>query len=77
MCMIGTIIMVFAVKNWLFARIAYQFIIFYPFLIDSYYEIKKYKTKKIESLLFYLLLFVYFTLNTLMYNGLTPYKSIF
>ena len=74
---IGTVFMVFATKNWLLARIGYQFIIFFPFLISSYYDIKHIGNKKIGSLLFHVMIFAYFVTHTVMYNDLIPYVTVF
>lgn len=73
---IGIFIMILGIKNWLFVRFSYQFIIFYIFLIDSYYEKKNIKNNKIISLSFYLFMFLYFLMNTYFFNGLVPYRSV-
>lgn len=74
---IGTPILLLGVKNWLFVRFSYQFIIFYIFLMDIYYEKNNIEKKKFTSLFFYVFMYAYFLMNTYFFNGLIPYQSIF
>ncbi len=73
---IGIIFNTISVKNWLFSRVAMSFLIFTPIILSSYYEFKEFRYKKMESLLCYIMLFIYFIVNALNFNDVVPYQSI-
>lgn len=74
---IGIAIMILQIKNWLFVRISIDFIIFLPILLSEYYEIFNFKFNKLNSLLTYLCLFIYFLFYVNSFGGVVPYKIIF
>lgn len=73
---LGNLIMLFQVKNWLFTRIAIYCTIFVPILLSEYYEASKIKNNKGVSLAFYIVMFIYFIIYTISFGGVVPYKSI-
>lgn len=73
---IGATVMLLELKNYLFFRIAYYFIIFIPILLVDYYETASFRTKKINSLAFYMCLLIYFLIYVFSFDGVIPYKTI-
>ncbi len=73
---IGIIINIFSIKNWLFNRVALQFLIFITFILASYYEIQDFRKKRLESLIFYTVIFIYYIMNVVSFNGILPYQSV-
>ncbi len=73
---IGIIINTFSLKNWLFNRVAYPFLIFVIFILADYYEVKEFRKKRLESLAFYTTIFIYYIVNTVSFNGIVPYDCI-
>lgn len=73
---IGVAIMLFELKNYLFFRIAFYFIIFMPIALTEYYEISNFRKKKIESLVFYVCLLTYFIIYINSFDGVIPYTTI-
>lgn len=74
---VGDIIMLFQLKNWLFARLAVYSTIFVPILLSEYYDTVKLEKKKGLSMLFYLVLLGYFIMYTMSFGGVVPYNTIF
>ena len=74
---IGNIVMLFQLKNWLFARIAVYCTIFVPILLSDYYEYINLKNNKSMSLLFYIFIFVYYLMYIYSFGGVVPYRTIF
>ena len=75
--LIGVCIMILEYKNYLFFRIAFYFIIISTLMLTTFYIEHKFNNKKIESLLFYLCLFVYFLIYINSFDGVLPYKTFF
>lgn len=73
---IGIIINIFSIKNWLFNRVALQLLIFITFILSSYYEVQDFRNRKLESFIFYSLIFIYYIMNVMSFNGVLPYQSI-
>ena len=74
---IGTLIMIFSLKNWLIYRLSLQFLIFNCLHIVKIYEIKIINVKKIQNLLFHTMLLIIYILNIISFDGVFPYQSIF
>ena len=74
---IGSALMILQTKNWLFVRLATDFTIFAPLLLAEYYVAANFKEKKLESLLFYAFIFIYYLLYINSFGGIIPYKWIF
>lgn len=73
---IGLGIVTLELKNFLFVRIATPFIIFFPILIAESYEIYNFRKKRLESLIFYSCLFVYFLVYTNSFGEVVPYTTV-
>ena len=69
--------MVLEFKNFLFFRIAFYFTIISTIMLPSFYIQHNLKNRKIESLLFYLCLFVYYLVYISSFDGVLPYKVFF
>ena len=74
---IGDVIMLFQIKNWLFTRLAIYCTIFVPILLSEYYEASNIKNNKGISLIFYCVLFIYFIIYTISFGGVVPYMTFF
>ncbi len=75
--LLGICIMVLEFKNYLFFRIAFYFTIISTIMLPSFYIQHNLKNRKIESLLFYLCLFVYYLVYISSFDGVLPYKVFF
>ena len=75
--LVGVSIMVLELKNYLFFRIAFYFTILLPIILANSYENHSFKNKKIESLLFYIALFVYYLFYINSFDGVIPYNFFF
>lgn len=74
---IGTLIMIFSLKNWLIYRLSLQFLIFNCLHIVKIDEIKIVNIKKIQNLSLHAVLFIFYILNIISFDGVFPYQSIF
>ena len=73
---IGAGLMLLQTKNTLFVRLVLDFNIFVPIILTEFYEVR-FKSKKLESLIFYLLCFIYYLVDINSFGDVIPYKSIF
>lgn len=74
---IGICIMLIQLRSWLFARLAIYFTIFAPINLAEYYQLKNIKHQKINSLIFYVAIFIYYLVYVYSFGGVYPYNSIF
>lgn len=75
--LIGVSIMILEFKNYLFFRIAFYFTILICLLLPIFYKEHNLRNKKLESLLFYIFLFIYFLVYINSFDGVVPYMSVF
>ena len=74
---IGVCFMSLQLHNWLFNRIVETFTIFMPIVLSEYYDHIKTDNKKIVSLVFHILLFIYFLVYINSFGEVVPYQTIF
>lgn len=74
---IGIIITSLQLKNWLFARIAQDFLIFMPIILADILGDTKEKNKKIVNAVVYACAIVYFLVYVKSFGGVVPYDSVF
>lgn len=72
--LIGVSIMVLEFKNFLFFRIAFYFTILGPIILTDFYEENHFRNHRLESLIFYSCLFIYFLVYINSFDGVIPYK---
>lgn len=75
--LVGISIMLLEVKNFLFFRIAFYFTILTPIILTELYEEYRVRDRRIEILVFYLCLFIYFLVYVSSFDGVLPYKLFF
>lgn len=69
--------MALQLHNWMFSRILDIFIAFVPILLSSvYFKMIKEKNGKTYSLLFHLLIFIYYLVYVYSFGEVNPYQSI-
>lgn len=72
--LIGVGIMILEFKNFLFFRIAMYFTILTPIIISKFYVEHDFTKRKMESLMFYILLFIYYMVYVYSFDGVLPYN---
>lgn len=75
--LIGLGIMLIEVKNFLFFRIAFYFTILSPLILTTMYNEHNFKNRKLEKLMYYSCLFVYFLVYIYSFDGVVPYNMFF
>ena len=70
-------LMLFQLKNYLFARIIIYFTIFTPILISEYFYNSNVKKDKIKEILIYIILFTHYIIYISSFGGVIPYNTIF
>ena len=74
---IGAGLMILQTKNWLFVRLVLDFNIFMPIILAEFYEVNNFKSKKLESLMFYSFCFIYYLVYINSFGEIIPYKTFF
>lgn len=74
---LGTLINMFSIKNWLFNRIALDFLFITPILLSNLFYEKNLIKHKIITSMYYILPYIYYLMYIYSYGGIYPYHSIF
>lgn len=72
--LIGVGIMILEFKNFLFFRIAMYFTILAPIILTKFYVEHGFTKRKMESLIFYISLFIYYMVYVYSFDGVLPYN---
>lgn len=75
--LIGLGIMLLEIKNFLFFRIAFYFTISIIILLAEFYREKKFRFRKVNSLIFYICIYIYFLTYVYSFDGVLPYSMFF
>lgn len=75
--LIGLSVVLLELKNFLFFRIAFYFTILTPIVLTDFYIEHNFNKRKIESLIYYICLFIYFLVYVNSFDGVVPYNFFF